>query len=427
MNGHSLNGFRAQVLELRKSANLSNDFFSLAMGPSFDIRCYNGCIVGGLRFHTVELDSRRTTQNSGVMVIGESDASGSGDNNFYDDPKNGSNWKVVQVVQNKHIWDVPEVEDVENGQINVLEIVVSHQVDDHIEDTLCEELTLIPQSLKDRLCIMSLTTSSTMWMNTCHMQETTNYSHKPRIMSSSYPRNNFLETDAMFLEFEDDLDNIAGGSSFMGDNTTRSSSQQPATPTPRRCTQSQLLELERHVTINGRILMMIAFGAEKPISPHVVRFSQAIGVCVRKTFLVRCLKWADKFFVFNFKDQAMNRFVEHQLLTTFKEFWANCHRHFKKYRDPKEARANPPNYELVERKRESVDHVELFRETHIQAGTFVLQAVEDAIKCWNSSLSLPQRVISYSIKIRYVIRSWIDDQATQKTLVGDPSRRPARR
>ncbi|KAL0540016.1 hypothetical protein IC582_024242 [Cucumis melo] len=39
----------------------------------------------------------------------------------------------------------------------------------------------------------------------------------------------------------------------------------------------------------------------------------------------------------------MNRFVEHQLLTTFKDFWANCHRHFKKYRDPKEARANPPN------------------------------------------------------------------------------------
>ncbi|KAA0042918.1 uncharacterized protein E5676_scaffold108G001430 [Cucumis melo var. makuwa] len=30
-----------------------------------------------------ECDSRRTTQNSGVMVIGESNASGSGNNNFY--------------------------------------------------------------------------------------------------------------------------------------------------------------------------------------------------------------------------------------------------------------------------------------------------------------------------------------------------------
>ena len=38
----------------------------------------------------------------------------------------------------------------------------------------------------------------------------------------------------------------------------------------------------------------------------------------------------------------MNRFVEHQILTTFKEFRADCHRHFKKYSDPEEARANPP-------------------------------------------------------------------------------------
>ena len=71
------------MLELREFVNLFDDFFSLAKRPSFDVRCYNGCIVGGLRFHTVELDSRHTTQNSGVMVIGESDTSGSGNNNFY--------------------------------------------------------------------------------------------------------------------------------------------------------------------------------------------------------------------------------------------------------------------------------------------------------------------------------------------------------
>ncbi|TYK09800.1 CACTA en-spm transposon protein [Cucumis melo var. makuwa] len=139
--------------------------------------------------------------------------------------------------------------------------------------TLCVGLTLIPQSLKDRLYVMSLTTSSAMWINTCHMQATTtNYSDKPHIMSSSYPSNNFMETDATFLEFEDDLDNLAGGSSSMGNNA-RSSSQPPATPTPRRRAQSQLLELEHHVTINGCILMTIALEAEKPISPHTVRFS----------------------------------------------------------------------------------------------------------------------------------------------------------
>uniref|UniRef100_A0A9I9EHJ9 CACTA en-spm transposon protein n=1 Tax=Cucumis melo TaxID=3656 RepID=A0A9I9EHJ9_CUCME len=82
----------------------------------------------------------------------------------------------------------------------------------------------------------------------------------------SYRRSNFMETDDMFLQFEDDLDNnIAGGSSSVGDNT--GSSSQQTTPTPRRRAQSRLLELERHVAINGRIPMTIAPGAEKPIYP----------------------------------------------------------------------------------------------------------------------------------------------------------------
>ncbi|KAA0056994.1 CACTA en-spm transposon protein [Cucumis melo var. makuwa] len=96
------------------------------------------------------------------------------------------------------------------------------------------------------------------------------------------------------------------------------------------------------------------------------------------------------------------------MLTTFKEFRADCHKHFKKYSDPEEARANPPNaleqsrtnkaarqkqpynhssgsksflqrqYELAERRGQPVDRVELFRETHVRAGTFVSQAAEDA-------------------------------------------------
>ena len=38
----------------------------------------------------------------------------------------------------------------------------------------------------------------------------------------SYTHNNFLKTDATFLEFEDDLDNLAGGSSSVGDNAGES-------------------------------------------------------------------------------------------------------------------------------------------------------------------------------------------------------------
>ncbi|KAA0056276.1 CACTA en-spm transposon protein [Cucumis melo var. makuwa] len=246
------------------------------------------------------------------------------------------------------------------------------------------EHEILEQLDRLELCVMSPTTSSMMWMNTCHMQATTtNYNDKPRIMSLSYPRHNFLETDAMFLEFEDELDNFAGGSSSVGNNTGESSSQQSGTPTPRRRAQSQLLELEHHVA--------------------------TIGVCVRKTSSIHCLKWADvhreyievvkgdlQFFVLNFNDQVMNRFVEHQMLTIFKNFRADYHKHFKKYSNPDEARASPSNileqsrtneagrqeqpynhssgsksflqrqHELAEQKGELVDRVELFQETHVR-------------------------------------------------------------
>uniref|UniRef100_A0A9I9EBW9 CACTA en-spm transposon protein n=1 Tax=Cucumis melo TaxID=3656 RepID=A0A9I9EBW9_CUCME len=49
-----------------------------------------------------------------------------------------------------------------------------------------------------------------------------------------------------------------------------------------------------------------------------------------------------RFFVLDFNDQAMNRFIEHQMLNTFKEFRAECQRHFKTYSNPEEARANAP-------------------------------------------------------------------------------------
>ncbi|TYK27686.1 CACTA en-spm transposon protein [Cucumis melo var. makuwa] len=192
----------------------------------------------------------------------------------------------------------------------------------------------------------------------------------------------------------------------VGYTMERSSSQQ-ATPTPRRRVQSRLLELERHVAINRRISMTIAPRTEKPISPYVVRFSQAINVCVRKIFLSTVLSGRTLGENTLRSSRATSRFVEHQMLTTFKEFWANCHKHFKKYSDLEEARANPPNaleqsrtnkatrqkqpynhssgsksflqrqYELVERKGKPIDRVKLFRETHARVGTFVSQVAED--------------------------------------------------
>uniref|UniRef100_A0A9I9E5Y9 CACTA en-spm transposon protein n=1 Tax=Cucumis melo TaxID=3656 RepID=A0A9I9E5Y9_CUCME len=62
------------------------------------------------------------------------------------------------------------------------------------------------------------------------------YGRLRSIVIMSYRRSNFMETDDMFLQFEDDLENIAGGSSSVGDNTESSSQQ--TTPTPRRRAQS---------------------------------------------------------------------------------------------------------------------------------------------------------------------------------------------
>ncbi|TYK08548.1 gamma-aminobutyrate transaminase POP2 [Cucumis melo var. makuwa] len=104
------------------------------------------------------------------------------------------------------------------------------------------------------------------------------------------------------------------------------------------------------------------------------------------------------------------------MLDIFKEFWNNCHMHFKKYNDLKEASANPKHI-LVGR-----DEDWYYLCDNYMSRAF--QASEDA---HNSSPSQPQRVLSYSLGTRYGRRYWVDDQATQKALVGDPSPRPARR
>ncbi|TYK23209.1 CACTA en-spm transposon protein [Cucumis melo var. makuwa] len=125
----------------------------------------------------------------------------------------------------------------------------------------------------------------------------------------------FDEIGAMFLEFAKDQDNPAGGSSSMG-NSLASTSQPFVTLTPKRRVQSRLLELERYVHANGRILMSIPPGADKSISPHAVCFNR--------------------------------------------------------------------------------------------------------IKCWNSSPNLPQRVLSHSLRTRYVRQCWVDDRGYSKGLSWGP-------
>jgi hypothetical protein len=47
---------------------IDDDLFTLARGPDFGVKKYTSCIVNGVCFNTVDRDSNKKTQNSGVMA-----------------------------------------------------------------------------------------------------------------------------------------------------------------------------------------------------------------------------------------------------------------------------------------------------------------------------------------------------------------------
>jgi hypothetical protein len=50
--------------------DVSGDLYALSCQPDLRVRIFSACIVGGVRFHTIEREKNRRTQNSGVMVHG---------------------------------------------------------------------------------------------------------------------------------------------------------------------------------------------------------------------------------------------------------------------------------------------------------------------------------------------------------------------
>ncbi|KAG8363957.1 hypothetical protein BUALT_Bualt19G0076400 [Buddleja alternifolia] len=56
-------------LHLRKDVEATKELWALANGPfRLNTKCYSGCMVNEVRFHTKDRDTRRTTQNSGLVV-----------------------------------------------------------------------------------------------------------------------------------------------------------------------------------------------------------------------------------------------------------------------------------------------------------------------------------------------------------------------
>ncbi|KAI9195446.1 hypothetical protein LWI28_014929 [Acer negundo] len=171
---------RMITLHYKGLVEATDELYLLSCDPDLRVNSYNSCIVNGVRCHTKARDERHTTQNSGVVVPGEHadnaidfygvviavlqlnyilgykvllfkcqwfdtdvkkrrihkdyyltsiNVSREWYNSdpfvlavqaqrvlYVDDYKFGTNWKVVQYIQHRHLWDILEMNDTKNSQ-----------------------------------------------------------------------------------------------------------------------------------------------------------------------------------------------------------------------------------------------------------------------------------------------------------------------
>lgn len=194
-------------LRSKGSPEATNELWSLANGPNPIMSQYSGCISNGVRFHTKDLENRRRSQNCGVIVEGDHEgqthdfygfvckvwemrymfdyhvilfqcewfdtgssktictdshctAIDTGSRWYKEDPfvlpnqvkqvfyvndtKLRGNWKVVQHIDRRGIWDIPERmgEETHNDEIgdvfqqdetsNIPPIVIEDQIGDEL-------------------------------------------------------------------------------------------------------------------------------------------------------------------------------------------------------------------------------------------------------------------------------------------------------
>ncbi|KAI5328625.1 hypothetical protein L3X38_028022 [Prunus dulcis] len=65
------NWISKRVTELYNDGKVSEQMLSLARGPERRVTYYPGYYISGFRFHTLQRDENKKTQNSGIMVKGE--------------------------------------------------------------------------------------------------------------------------------------------------------------------------------------------------------------------------------------------------------------------------------------------------------------------------------------------------------------------
>ncbi|KAA0052890.1 CACTA en-spm transposon protein [Cucumis melo var. makuwa] len=166
------------------------------MGPSLDVRCYNGCIVEGVRFHTREHDFQCTTQNNGIMVIDESSVSGNGEKHFY-----GVLNEVlhVQYSMGRRVWLFKyRWYDTDNNKSQRTHVELEYKAINTSHFWFDVHPTVVERPV------------------VCHAA---NDFIDNGTMSSFL--SGFKRTDVMFFEFDNEL-NTAGGSSSVDDNSETS-------------------------------------------------------------------------------------------------------------------------------------------------------------------------------------------------------------
>ncbi|XP_058006753.1 uncharacterized protein LOC131182124 [Hevea brasiliensis] len=181
-NGFLIFAQKVVQKNLRGSLESTNHLYVLGLGPDMRVAKYSGIIVNGIRFHNIERDKYRHTQNSGIVVKGEHNSEeidfygeltniieleychgncvyvfkcnwwNIGDKKngsrtygqlmsvnvnrkwYVDDPfvlanqasqafyindiKNGSGWKIVQKSYPINVYDVPENEGIDNERFD---------------------------------------------------------------------------------------------------------------------------------------------------------------------------------------------------------------------------------------------------------------------------------------------------------------------
>ncbi|XP_038887409.1 poly [ADP-ribose] polymerase 1-like isoform X2 [Benincasa hispida] len=138
---------------------------------------------------------------------------------------------------------------------------------------------------------------------------------------------------------------------------SRSCSRQVSRGEKRRTRgHSRNLELDRHVNIHGRIRIEIDEEVGKPVCANATKFSNAIGTIARNTIPLRCKDWSDvskevrdlvvdqllSYFDFDVGKKHVKKYVLQRVQNTFKEYRSDLYKHYRRFKDPKEARACPP-------------------------------------------------------------------------------------